>query len=131
MAAPAPANIGAYEIAGELGRGGMGVVYDARDPIIGRAVALKTILWRDVGDANEQAWLRDRLFREARSAGSLNHPSIVTIYDAGEDSERAFIAMERVEGPTLGGHSCLWPRDGSSDAARHPGAERRGSRFRA
>lgn len=79
----------------------MGIVYDARDPKIGRRVALKTIRWQDLGDDNERTWLRDRLFREARSAGNLNHPGIVVIYDVGEDSERAFIAMERVEGPTL------------------------------
>ena len=101
MAASTPARIGSYEIAGELGRGGMGVVYDARDLKIGRNVALKTILWRDLGDQSERDWLRERLFREARSAGSLNHPGIVVIYDSGEDAERAYIAMERVEGPTL------------------------------
>jgi len=79
----------------------MGVVYLAVDPTIGRNVAIKTIRLSEVTDAEERAKLRERLFREARSAGILSHPGIVTIYDMEEHDEVAFIAMEFVDGPTL------------------------------
>ena len=74
-------NIGRYRIVGELGRGAMGVVYHAIDPTIGRPVAIKTIRIRDIDNEGERERLRERLFREARSAGVLSHPNIVTIYD--------------------------------------------------
>src|SRR6266542_3500388 len=93
--------IGRYEIVRELGRGAMGIVYHATDPAIGRSVAIKTIRLSDLTNAEERARLRDRLFREARSAGMLSHPGIVTIYDVGEQGEIAYIAMEFVNGPTL------------------------------
>ncbi len=93
--------IGRYKIVRELGRGAMGVVYHAIDPNIGRPVAIKTIQLASVRDAGEQERLRERLFREARSAGILSHPSIVTIYDVDQQGELAFIAMEYVDGPTL------------------------------
>ena len=93
--------IGRYKIVGELGRGAMGVVYHATDPNIGRPVAIKTIRLSEVRNAAEQAKLRDRLFREARSAGMLSHPGIVTIYDVEQQDDLAFIAMEFVDGPTL------------------------------
>ncbi|MFN7918479.1 MAG: protein kinase [Bryobacteraceae bacterium] len=93
--------IGRYEILGELGRGAMGVVFRAEDPVIGRTVAIKTIRLSAVSSPDEQRLLRDRLFREARSAGVLAHPNIVTVYDIGEDGELAFIAMEFVAGSTL------------------------------
>ena len=73
--------IGRYEIIAELGRGAMGVVYRARDSRIGREVAMKTIRLSDKFDETEAKQLRDRLFREAQSAGRLSHPGIVTIYD--------------------------------------------------
>ncbi len=79
----------------------MGVVYLAVDPTIGRHVAIKTIKLSDVNDPDERAKLRERLFREARSAGILSHPGIVTIYDMEEQGDTAFIAMEFVDGPTL------------------------------
>jgi serine/threonine protein kinase len=94
-------SIGRYQITRELGRGAMGVVYLAVDPTIGRNVAIKTIRLGEVTDQEERAKLRERLFREARSAGILSHPGIVTIYDMEEHDDVAFIAMEFVDGPTL------------------------------
>jgi serine/threonine-protein kinase len=91
--------LGRYELLGELGRGAMGVVYRARDPIIDRVVALKTIDSGRTGEA--QASFTERFFQEARSAGRLNHPNIVTIYDAGEAGGQAYIAMEFLEGTGL------------------------------
>src|SRR6185312_1481123 len=94
--------IGRYKIVRELGRGAMGVVYHAIDPNIGRPVAIKTIqLAGDPRKPEEQERLRERLFREARSAGMLSHPGIVTIYDVEQQGELAYIAMEFVDGPTL------------------------------
>jgi serine/threonine-protein kinase len=93
--------IGRYKIVGELGRGAMGVVYHAVDPNIGRPVAIKTIHFGGGRNAEEQNRLRERLFREARSAGILSHPGIVTIYDVEQQGDLAYIAMEFVDGPTL------------------------------
>ncbi len=93
--------IGRYKIVRELGRGAMGVVYHAIDPNIGRPVAIKTIQLGGARKAEEQERLRERLFREARSAGILSHPGIVTIYDVEQQGELAYIAMEYVDGPTL------------------------------
>jgi len=93
--------IGRYRIVGELGRGAMGVVYHATDPAIGRSVAIKTIRIRDITGTQQRARLRERLFREARSAGVLSHPNIVTIYDMDEVDGLAYIAMAYVNGPTL------------------------------
>ncbi len=92
--------IGRYEILNELGRGAMGVVYRARDTKIGREVAIKTIKFADQ-DSSEAGKLRERLFREAQSAGRLSHPGIVTIYDVAEEGELAYITMEFVDGETL------------------------------
>jgi len=89
-----PKRIDRYEIVERLGRGGMGVVYLATDPALGRTVAIK-ILTED----NEE--LRERFAREARSAAALKHNNIVTIYDVGEDQGRPFIAMEYLEGENL------------------------------
>src|SRR6201992_2586315 len=93
--------IGRYKIVRELGRGAMGVVYHAIDPNIGRPVAIKTIHLGGGRKPEEQDRLRERLFREARSAGILSHPGIVTIYDVEQQGELAYIAMEYVDGPTL------------------------------
>jgi len=93
--------IGRYEIEKTLGRGAMGVVYLARDPIIDRLVALKTL--RVDLDAEFADEFRERFVREARAAGRLNHPGIVTVHDVGEDPETGlmYIAMEHVEGRDL------------------------------
>jgi predicted Ser/Thr protein kinase len=93
--------IGRYEIEKTLGRGAMGVVYLARDPIIDRLVALKTL--RVDLDAEHAEEFRERFVREARAAGRLNHPGIVTVHDVGEDPETGlmYIAMEHVEGRDL------------------------------
>jgi serine/threonine-protein kinase len=93
--------IGRYKIVRELGRGAMGVVYHAIDPNIGRPVAIKTIQLGAGRKPEEQERLRERLFREARSAGILSHPGIVTIYDVEQQGDLAYIAMEYVDGPTL------------------------------
>src|SRR5215469_8704451 len=93
--------IGRYKIVRELGRGAMGVVYHAIDPNIGRPVAIKTIQLGAVRNPEEQKRLCERLFREARSAGILSHPGIVTIYDVEQQGDLAYIAMEFVDGPTL------------------------------
>jgi serine/threonine-protein kinase len=93
--------IGRYQIVGELGRGAMGVVYRALDPAIGRTIAIKSIRLTEFSDAAERDRLRDRLFREAQSAGILSHPNIVTIYDILEENGLAYIFMEFVNGPAL------------------------------
>jgi len=90
---------GRYLIVGELGRGAMGAVYRAVDPLIERAVAIKTLLPHL--PEGEMAQVRERFLREARSAGRLNHPNIVTIFDVGEQDGIAYIAMELLEGRTL------------------------------
>src|SRR5436305_10788610 len=93
--------IGRYKIVRELGRGAMGVVYHAIDPNIGRPLAIKTIQFGDSRKPEELEKMRDRLFREARSAGILSQPGIVTIYDVEQQGDLAYIAMEYVDGPTL------------------------------
>ncbi len=79
----------------------MGVVYRAQDPAIGRIIAIKTIRLNDLSDTVERDRLRERLFREAQSAGMLSHPNIVTIYDIAEENAQACIFMEFVNGPSL------------------------------
>jgi serine/threonine protein kinase len=93
--------IGRYRILDELGRGATGVVYRAQDPAIGRTIAIKTIRLSDFTDESERERLRERLFREAQSAGMLSHPNIVTIYDIAEENGLAYIFMECVDGPPL------------------------------
>src|SRR5580704_10437974 len=93
--------IGRYQIIAELGRGAMGVVFRALDPSIGREGAIKIIGLGEVPNAEQRAKQRERLFREARSAGILSHPGIVTIYDMAEEGDVAYIAMEFVAGSTL------------------------------
>ena len=97
----APKRLGRYVIERKLGRGAMGAVYLARDPRINRAVALKVIPLDKEFEDEELAEARIRFFREAESAGRLTHPNIVTVYDAGEDKNLAFIAMEYLQGSPL------------------------------
>lgn len=91
--------LGRYEILSELGRGAMGIVYKAVDPLIDRTVAIKTIKF-DLS-ADDCANFEERFYREAKSAGRLNHPNIVTIYDVGKSEDTAYIAMELLEGQLL------------------------------
>lgn len=91
--------LGRYQLIAEIGRGSTGVVYKAKDPIIDRVVAIKTIDFRRLGEG--QASAQARFFQEAKSAGRLSHPNIVTIYDAGEAQGCAYIAMELLEGLSL------------------------------
>ncbi|HEY4362147.1 MAG TPA: serine/threonine-protein kinase [Bryobacteraceae bacterium] len=93
--------VGRYQIIGELGRGAMGVVYKAQDPTIGRTIAIKSIRLQELTDETERERLRERLIREAQSAGILSHPGIVTIYDIAEENGMAYIFMEFVNGPPL------------------------------
>ncbi len=79
----------------------MGVVYQAQDPAIGRTVAVKSIRIAEIADPREQQRVKDRIFREAQSAGVLSHPHIVTIYDIQEEGDVAYIFMEYIEGSTL------------------------------
>jgi CHASE2 domain-containing sensor protein/predicted Ser/Thr protein kinase len=92
--------LGRYEISGELGRGAMGVVYKGVDPTIHRTVAIKTLRLSEF-EGEELLDIKQRFFREAESAGLLNHPNIVSIYDAGEEHDLAYIAMEYLEGEDL------------------------------
>jgi tRNA A-37 threonylcarbamoyl transferase component Bud32 len=98
-----PANLGRYEILDEIGKGAMGVVYLAKDPLIGRLVALKTFRVGYSVKDQELEQFRARFRREAQSAGILSHPNIVTIHDVVEESDEgvAFIAMEYVRGTNL------------------------------
>jgi len=85
----------------ELGRGAMGIVYEGRDPDIGRKVAIKTIRFDVINRKAEQEEAQKRFMREAQSAGNLSHPNIVTIYDVGQDKGLTYIAMEFIEGEDL------------------------------
>ncbi len=93
--------LGRYEIEKELGRGAMGIVYLGKDPKINRQVAIKTMMLELEGTPEQIKEMKMRFFREAESAGNLNHPNIVRIFDAGEENEIAYIAMELLEGHDL------------------------------
>ena len=98
-AGKAPKQIARYRIRGELGRGAMGVVYRAEDPALDRVVALKTIVLADDAEGRED--YHKRFFLEAKAAGKLTHPNIVTTYDFGEEDGVAYMAMELLEGTEL------------------------------
>ena len=100
-----PAALGRYRIDRALGRGSMGMVYLGHDPQIDRAVAIKTLALAREFEGVELAEARTRFFREAEMAGRLQHPDIVTIFDAGEEQDLAFIAMEFVNGRDLQAHT--------------------------
>jgi serine/threonine-protein kinase len=93
--------LGRYEIEKELGKGAMGVVYLGKDPKISRVVAIKTLNLSEEFEADELEEVKARFFREAETAGRLNHPNIVTMYDAGEEHDLAYIAMEFLKGKDL------------------------------
>ena len=95
-----PERLGKYQVRGVLGRGAMGTVYDAWDPVIDRRVAIKTVRLPESGDAEAAEGL-DRFKREAQAAGRLTHPNIVGVFDYGETDEVAFIVMEFVQGSSL------------------------------
>ncbi|MEW6313295.1 MAG: serine/threonine-protein kinase [Pseudomonadota bacterium] len=93
--------LGRYQVEKELGKGAMGVVYMGRDPKIGRVVAIKTMALSQEFEEDELQEVKERFFREAETAGRLSHPNIVTIYDAGEEHDLAYIAMELLKGKDL------------------------------
>ncbi|MDE2197310.1 MAG: CHASE2 domain-containing protein, partial [Gammaproteobacteria bacterium] len=97
--------LGRYQVEKELAKGAMGVVYLGRDPKINRVVAIKTMALSQEFEADELDEVKQRFFREAETAGRLNHPNIVTIYDAGEEHDLAYIAMEFLKGKDLTGHT--------------------------
>ncbi|OLE48256.1 MAG: hypothetical protein AUG46_04055 [Acidobacteria bacterium 13_1_20CM_3_58_11] len=112
---PTVTKAGRYEITGELGRGAMGVVYKAMDPVIGRTVAVKTIRLSEEGTGLSRPELLTRFQTEARAAGLLTHPNIVVVFDAGEEDGLYYITMELVEGKSLqalldSGHAFPLPR---------------------
>ena len=100
-----PEKIGRYRIVRRIGRGAMGVVYEAHDEVMGRLVGLKVLMADLEGDPDTLA----RFHREAQAAARLVHPNIITIFDAGEDRGRSFIAMQLLEG---------WPARRLSEASR-------------
>ncbi|MBE7459038.1 MAG: CHASE2 domain-containing protein [Zoogloeaceae bacterium] len=93
--------LGRYQVEKELGKGAMGVVYLGRDPKINRVVAIKTMALSQEFEEDELKDVKERFFREAETAGRLNHPNIVTIFDAGEEHDLAYIAMEFLKGKDL------------------------------
>jgi serine/threonine-protein kinase len=94
-----PKKLGRFEVLAEIGRGAMGIVYKAKDPMLERVVAIKTInmaMDRDGAEMYEK-----RFYQEARAAGGLNHPNIVTVYDIGKTDTECYMAMEYIEGAEL------------------------------
>jgi serine/threonine-protein kinase len=114
--------LGRYEVESELGKGAMGTVYQGRDPKINRKVAIKTMALSQEFEGNELDSVKERFFREAETAGRLNHPNIVTIFDAGEEHDLAYIAMEYLKGKDLSNYispTDLLPIDWSLDIVGH------------
>lgn len=93
--------LGRYEVLKQLGKGAMGIVYLGQDPRINRTTAIKTVRFADDFEPEEAEKMKEAFFREAESAGTLSHPNIVTIYDAGDEQDLAYIAMEFLEGDDL------------------------------
>ncbi|MFQ6022758.1 MAG: CHASE2 domain-containing serine/threonine-protein kinase [Acidiferrobacterales bacterium] len=93
--------LGRYQIQKELAKGGMGVVYLGRDPKLSRVVAIKTLALSQEFEGERLAEVKERFFREARTAGRLNHPNIVTVYDVGDEQDLAYIAMDYMQGEDL------------------------------
>jgi eukaryotic-like serine/threonine-protein kinase len=122
--------LGRYQVEKTLGKGAMGMVYQGRDPRIGRVVAIKTLALSAEFEGLELQDARERFFREAETAGRLQHPNIVTIFDAGEEHDLAYIAMEFLSGADLqhdqarsaaaGGHGAVDRRPGGAGAGPCP-----------
>jgi serine/threonine-protein kinase len=93
--------VGRYEVISELGQGAMGIVYKAMDPKINRLLAIKTIRFSDEFEPEKIREVKERFMREAQIAGKLAHPSIVAVYDVGEDYDLTYMAMEFLEGESL------------------------------
>ena len=91
--------LGRYKILAELGRGTMGIVYRGEDPLLNRTVAIKTIIMSS--DAQERAEYEARFYQEAKAAGGLNHPNLITIHDIGREGDTAYMAMELLDGVEL------------------------------
>src|SRR3989338_5478373 len=94
-----PPKLGRYEIQSEIGRGAMGVVYKATDPVLDRTVAIKTINLSP--DQSERAEYEARFYQEAKAAGGLSHPNIVTVYDVGDSGDVAYMALGVLKGSEL------------------------------
>src|SRR3972149_6487579 len=101
MSETPPQKIGKYEIRGLVGKGAMGVVYNAVDPALGRAVAIKTLSLSALSGSPHEAELKLRFLREARSAGMLQHPNIITVHELFEDGGTACLVRERLEGAAV------------------------------
>jgi serine/threonine protein kinase len=99
-----PHKIGRYQVVRELGRGGMGVVYLAKDPFIDRMVAVKITLSPPTRDFERYEKFQQIFFNEAKAAGKLMHPHIVSVYDATVEDNQCYLVMEYVDGPSLKGH---------------------------
>ena len=99
MSEAEPKQLGRYRLLAELGRGAMGVVYRAEDPLLNRTVAIKTIIMTD--DPAGRADFEARFLQEAKAAGGLNHPNLITIHDVGREGDVAYMAMELLEGTEL------------------------------
>ncbi|MDY6822939.1 MAG: serine/threonine-protein kinase [Thermodesulfobacteriota bacterium] len=97
--------LGRYEVQKQLGKGAMGIVYLGQDPRINRTTAIKTVRFSDDFEEDEAVEMKKKFFREAESAGTLSHPNIVTIYDAGEEQDMAYIAMEYLDGVSMEKHA--------------------------
>ena len=118
-AAGDPLRVGRHEVNGRLGAGGMGVVYSAYDPELDRRLAIKVIRPTSGGGSSQSS--RGRLMREAQAMARVSHPNVITVYDVGTIDERIYIAMELIEGSTLG----QWTRneDEAGQAHRRPWKE--------
>src|SRR5579862_3797346 len=92
--------VGRYKIERELGRGGMGVVYLADDPLLGRKVAIKTVHF-EITDATQREFLRTQLLRDARASAGLSHPNVVNVHDIIESGDTTYLVMEYIAGETL------------------------------
>ena len=118
-----PDRIGHYRIVRQIGRGGMGIVYEAVDELLHRSVAIKTIL-----PASADSQVRDRFIREARAAAAVSHPNICQLFEIGDHEGDPFLAMELLDGRSLADRleeGALRPSEAIPVAHRHPVGTRR------